>query len=312
MDYNKLRTLLVVAEAGSITAAARRLNLTQQAVSAQIAALEHMMDMALLTRANRRVFLTDEGRILVEKAAVHLRAIDAVVDGMNTRRGSLEGVVRLGIFGEYAPDLLLPRLALFQKQHPGVRFHIHLGNDPTLETWLLDNVIDMGFIVEFSQYNLFERRPYARVPFRLYATPALLAETGRPTSVAEALSLPLIDFGEDCPGFRIWLKRNKATLLTRLRGKLPRLTVADDPCLKAAALAGVGMAVLPDFMVREEVADGHLCLVLPDSEPITAVIDLTLKAKRTPNLLIDSLTAFLVPETAETKPEGKQPSAPIP
>ncbi|CAM2006253.1 LysR family transcriptional regulator [Acanthopleuribacter pedis] len=300
MDYNKLRTLLVVAEAGSVTAAARQLNLTQQAVSAQIAGLEQNLAMALLTRANRRVFLTDEGRILVAEAAKHLRAIDGVVDRMQTRRGSLEGLVRLGIFGEYAPTLLLPRLAAFQQQHPGVRFQLNLGPDATVEAWLRDNVIDMGFIVEFSQRKLFERRPFAKVPYRLYAAPALLAEAGTPPSVEAVLNRPLVDFAEDCPGFGIWLKRNEPRLVPRLRGKLPRLTVADDPSLKAAAVAGMGFAVLPEFMVKTELEAGQLVLALPGSEPITAVIDLTLKEKRTPTKTIETLADFLAPTQAAT------------
>ncbi len=301
MDYNKLHTLLVVAEAGSVTGAARRLNLTQQAVSAQLATLERELSTALLTRANRRVFLTDEGRLLVDQAAAHLRAIDVAVDRMHRRRSRLEGVLRLGIFGEYAPDLLIPRLAAFQQAHPGVRFQLHLASDPVLETMLLDNDIDVGFIVEFTQHRLFERRPYAQVPFHLYATPELLAEK-RPDSIEAVLGCPLIDFGEDCPGFSIWLKRNAPRLCPRLRGKLPRLAVADDTALKAAVLAGMGMAVLPEFLVADAVAAGRLQPVLPQSQPITAGIDLTRRAKRTPNALIDALAAFLCDPPDKTNP----------
>ncbi|CAM2068649.1 LysR family transcriptional regulator [Sulfidibacter corallicola] len=294
MDYNKLRTLAVVARSGGITAAARQLHLTQQAVSAQIHALESDLNMALLTRAHRRVYLTREGERLVSLANEHLDTIDAVVDRMRYGLGRVEGVIRLGIFAEYAAPLLMPRLAAFQKAYPGVRFQLTLEEDRDLERLLTDNELDVAFIVEFGNYQLFERRPFARVDYQLYATPAFLREHA-PEDLAAVVAMPVVDFTLGCAGFTIWMKRNAPHLLPRVQAKLPRMMVSADNCLKAAALAGVGMAVLPWFMIAEEVARGELVRVVSDSQAITAVIDMTTKKKRSPSLVIDTFLAFMVP-----------------
>ncbi len=134
IDTELLRAFVAVVEQGGFTRAARRLNRTQSAVSAQIRKLEDATLARLFDRGGRRVRLTREGEALLGYAR---RIIDLNDEAMETlARRDIEGMVRLGVMDDYATAVLAPILADFGVARPGVDVEVHTG----LTAHLLDRL----------------------------------------------------------------------------------------------------------------------------------------------------------------------------
>lgn len=123
LDIHLLRSFNEVAEQGGFTAAARRLNLTQSAISAQIRRMETLLGTRLLDRSNRRVRLTDAGERLLAHARRILLLNDEALDELDVA-GGVQGAVRLGIPSDYAAHLLPKVLERFDRQYPDVRLEL--------------------------------------------------------------------------------------------------------------------------------------------------------------------------------------------
>ncbi|MBX7191722.1 MAG: LysR family transcriptional regulator [Sandaracinaceae bacterium] len=123
LDLNLLRVLVAVADAGSVTAAASRLYLTQSAVSAALKRLTTAVGAPLLVKEGRGVALTSRGRRLVDRARPHLDAlVRAALDGAEVgSSASATRVVRLGLSDSAESWLLAPLLARLAKSGPAVR-----------------------------------------------------------------------------------------------------------------------------------------------------------------------------------------------
>lgn len=146
MDLNLLRSLLAVADAGSITEAAARLNVTQPALSRRVHQLEEHLGVELLTRGRKGVALTVIGETVAAEARVlvarydHLRAEVAA-------HGRLEGgTVRIG-GGATAVSFVLPRaIAEFQSAYPGVRFQVKEAGSREVSQDVVSGRLELGLV----------------------------------------------------------------------------------------------------------------------------------------------------------------------
>ncbi len=118
LDLDQLQSFCAIADCGSFTEAARRVNKTQSAVSMQIKRLEERLGQALLTRDGRSVTLTHHGEVLYERARKMLRANAEILDHFND--GDLAGSIRFGVPDDYAVRLLPVILSSFQRTHPKI------------------------------------------------------------------------------------------------------------------------------------------------------------------------------------------------
>ncbi len=134
-SLNSLQTFATVAAIGSFTQAAKLLNVTQGAVSQQIAKLERELGIKLFHRQARQLTLTSQGRRLYLGISPALSRIDAQLDAVLAHRS--EEVLTISTFGSIAAQWLMPRIGVFEAAHPNVRIHI----DTTLR---LVNFIEEG------------------------------------------------------------------------------------------------------------------------------------------------------------------------
>jgi DNA-binding transcriptional LysR family regulator len=118
LDLDQLQTFCAIADCGSFTEAARRLNKTQSAVSMQIKRLEERLGQSLLTRDGRSVSLTDHGEALYARARRMLRTNAEIMDLFSD--GELSGSIRFGVPDDYAVRLLPVILSSFQRTHPRI------------------------------------------------------------------------------------------------------------------------------------------------------------------------------------------------
>ncbi|KRB01525.1 hypothetical protein ASD83_08500 [Devosia sp. Root685] len=118
LDLDQLQSFCAIADCGSFTEAARRVNKTQSAVSMQIKRLEERLGHALLSREGRTVTLTHHGEVLYERARKMLRTNAEILDRFSD--GDLAGSIRFGVPDDYAVRLLPVILSSFQRTHPKI------------------------------------------------------------------------------------------------------------------------------------------------------------------------------------------------
>ena len=118
LDLDQLQSFCAIADCGSFTEAARRVNKTQSAVSMQIKRLEERLGHSLFTRDGRSVTLTHHGEVLYERARKMLRTNAEILDHFND--GDLAGSIRFGVPDDYAVRLLPVILSSFQRTHPKI------------------------------------------------------------------------------------------------------------------------------------------------------------------------------------------------
>ncbi|MEZ5431343.1 MAG: LysR family transcriptional regulator [Verrucomicrobiales bacterium] len=118
MEFHQLRYFIAAAEELGITRAARRLNVTQPALSRQIAALEEELGVALFDRIKQRIYLTDAGRFFLTRARQIV--CDAATSAQQVREqfGSARRTLRLGFLTPFLDDLVVPAVKAFRQRHP--------------------------------------------------------------------------------------------------------------------------------------------------------------------------------------------------
>ena len=181
-DWNRVRAFLVTAEEGSLSAAARALNMTQPTLGRQVAALEAELDVLLFDRVGRTFSLTPDGRELLEHVRVMGDAARRLSVAASGRSSSLEGTVRVTAIETIAVHWLPPIVAALRRESPGV----------ALEITSTDDALDLGrreadiAIRTFrpSEPDLIARR-LREVSVFLYATPEYLVSIGSPATASD-------------------------------------------------------------------------------------------------------------------------------
>lgn len=247
------------AEHLSFVAAARALGISASAVGKSVAKLEHDLGVRLLHRTTRRIALTDEGALLYERCRRildDLQEAEALVSGAaETPRGRLRiGLPTIGY------RFLLPVIPEFRRRYPNIELDIDF-NDRIVDLVedRLDAVIRSGNLTDSS---LMSRR---LGPFRfvLCASPAYLEARGIPQYPADLETHDCLRFRFPTSGkLQAWRLADERTT-DPFRGPSP-LTCNNMEALRGAAIAGLGVAYMPDFLARDALRDGSLRTVLDD------------------------------------------------
>jgi DNA-binding transcriptional LysR family regulator len=245
-----------VVQLRSFSAAARDARLGRSAVSKRIAQLEERLGARLLQRSTRSLSLTDEGMRVYGHCVAMLEAAGAARSALEGRQAAPRGTLRVNAPVTFAQMQLTPAVAAFLQAHPGIEVEL------TLDDHLVD-VVDGGFdlairITRLKESSLHARR-LARDRLVVCASPGYLARRGVPRAPAELIHHNCLHYA-NVPVEGEW----------RFRGpggpdSIPvhgTLTTNDGAALRSAALAGLGLVVLPSFMVAREVRQGRLVLVL--------------------------------------------------
>ncbi|MEU3649868.1 LysR family transcriptional regulator [Lentzea sp. NPDC034063] len=147
MEMREMRAFVAAVEAGSLSAAARQLYVSQSALSQTIQGLERQLGVTLLLRSNTGIRMTEAGVVLLPEARAILSRHDQVVD-MLTRRPDDEHLIRIGMPAELPPDLLSDALAGFAVRRPTVRFAIRQLSSSRQIAALRTGELDLGLVRE--------------------------------------------------------------------------------------------------------------------------------------------------------------------
>jgi DNA-binding transcriptional LysR family regulator len=287
-DLPSMALFARVAQLHSFSAAARASGIAKSAVSKRVTLLERRLGVRLLTRTTRSLSLTEDGLRYYQHCAALLAAASAAEESVVGSRQRPVGRIRLNAPVTFSQIYLAPALARFLQAHPAIS--IDLATD--------DRLIDAaegGFdllirIARLRASSLVARR-LAAVKVLLCAAPAYLARAGRPEVPADLVHHNCLRYSL-VPASAEWHFRGQGgKVAVPVQGTF---TANDGTTLRQAALAGLGLAMLPDFMVARDLAAGRLVTLLPQHP----APELGLYAVRTPGPLparVRALLDFLIP-----------------
>lgn len=243
MELRQLEHFVAVAEEGSFTRAARRVNIVQSGLSASIRALERELAAALFVRRPREVVLSTEGEAFLPEARRALGAVRSGIDSVSAVRGLLRGRLVLGASAVLPPPLDLPSLLQrFHGDHPAIR--IRLRQEPTkpllddLAAGSLDLVIAGRLPKPDPELGFTLLRTF---PMQLVCSTASPLAKRRTVTLAEIAAEPFIDITTD------WTSRQLIDAAFAQAG-LSRdvcFELSDPGCLLALVQRGLGVAIVP-------------------------------------------------------------------
>jgi len=264
MQIEDLRIFLVVIKAGNFTAAAEQMLLSKQYVSRRMASLEASLGVRLLIRNTRKLSVTESGLVFSQHAQKILDDIQEAELAVSERRQELQGSFRISIPMSFGVSYLSPLIAEFLRQHPAVQFQIELG----------DRYVDMigeGFNIAIRIGSLADSTLIARrlsaLKRVICASPDYLLRAGTPKIPEDLLLHDCLRYGREGQNGWELLREGKRKLLD-VHGPM---VSNNGEVLRDAAVAGLGLVLLPEFIVESAIKGGALVEVLSDfyPEPLT-------------------------------------------
>ncbi|TYK51122.1 LysR family transcriptional regulator [Actinomadura decatromicini] len=270
MDLSLLRTFLAVYRAGSLTAAAGLVGLSQPTVTAQLRALEAELGSQLFQRLPRGVAPTTVADELAAEVASHIDALAAVAERGLVARDPFTKPLHLAGPAELTTMRVLPALAPLVDQ--GLRLRISLGLSDELLAGLAAGRFDLVISTVRPRGRAVVAAPLTDEEFVLVAGRSWAARIDRERLAGEGAGclrgVPLVSYAEDLPVIRRYWR----TLFgTRPTGSAT-VVVPDLRGVLAAVVAGSGISVLPRYLCTEELASGALVALLdPEIPPINTL-----------------------------------------
>ncbi len=264
-----------VVEAGSFARAAERLGISVSSASRQVAELESHLDARLLHRTTRRLSLTESGRAFHERCVQLLADLEEAEQSANAGTLTPRGTLRLTAAITFGARHLAPAIAEFALRHPQVRFDIELSDRAA-------DLVEEGFdlavrIGNIGSQNLVGRKVGAT---RLVccAAPSYLARHGEPRTPEDLVRHACLTY-EYSPLRNIWPFRDRHGRERNVRVGGP-IHANNGRFLEALAVAGVGIACEPDFIVGPDVRAGRLVPLLRGYAPPASSIYVVYPSRR--------------------------------
>lgn len=247
-------------EAGSFSAASRALGLTPSSVSKSITRLEAELGAKLFHRSTRHLQPTEEGMALFERVGPLLRGLEDAADAIRAD-GDARGLLRASMPSEIGRLLLEPLATRFLDAHPGLQLDLSLSDH------LVDVIregYDVAFRIGHPADSELMARPIASLTMILVASPELLSRHGAPTTPDDLRRMPMLRY--------LYENRTAAIRFADGTSVQPsgRIGLNTGAALRAAALAGVGVAHLTRCTVQHDLDCGALVQVLP-SQPLPSL-----------------------------------------
>ncbi len=259
MDWDRLRIFHAVAEAGSFTLAARKLGLSQSAVSRQIRALEDSLNVHLFTRHARGLVLTHEGEVLFRATKDAAREIEEAENALLEMKGAPRGRLVVTTMVSFGAVWLTPHIAGFVRRYPEIALELNLSDE---DLDLARREADVAIRFHAPHQADLIQRPLVKVHHHIYASPEYLERKGVPKTPEDLDRHDIIIYGPTPPEP---IKDINWTLKLGARGKprRPLLQINNTFAVLQAIRAGIGLAAIPDFLAFNQ--EG-IVRVLPELE----------------------------------------------
>jgi DNA-binding transcriptional LysR family regulator len=253
-----MEAFVLVVDTGSFSAAARRLNVGQPAVSKLVAQLEEKLGVKLLVRTTRGLTATEAGLNYYERAR---RSIQEADEAELVARGagkSLTGRLRIAAAVTFARIHVMPHLPEFLQQHPDLEIEVVLDDrNVDLVREGIDVALRMGRLADSS----LAAKRVTSGRHVVVGTPAYFAKAGEPTEPSGLTAHEAVIYDQGGGGADWSFERDGAEVVVTLKGHL-RVSAAEG--VRAAVLANAGLAITSEWMFAPEIANGTVTVVLQD------------------------------------------------
>lgn len=240
IDFNKLRFFFAVADHGSFSKAAQRLSVERSTISRAVASLESQLGSALFSRTTRRVVLTDRGQRFYEEIGPRYHSMTDAIEGFYHERDKPMGQLKVTAPQDMASIILPPILAVFTRRYPDITISVRATNQ-TLD--LVADGIDIALRAGPLQDSNLIVRVLKKSRANVFASPDYIARAGHPLSFEALADHPWIVGPRGSWGFA---------------GKNRPIQANDLGFVLQCVRLGLGVAVLPEFMVAQDLAEGRV------------------------------------------------------
>lgn len=262
---DKMAFFIYVIRYGSISSAARRCNISVSAGSRWLQELESHFGTALCYRSNRLLEATHAGQTLFEEFSPLVDSAEHITRKLEDYQSHEKGHIDIACTPVYANHFLMDKLRHYAKDHPEVTFNINVT------PWALDHASTSDLMISanasYQGYRekdlLLVKRELMQCPFVVVASPDYLRKHSEPEHPQDLLKHPCL-VATTLTGSNDWIfrRRSENTLL-----KVPKsIEVNDSDLLLKGVVNGMGIAYLPDFVVKEAINEGKLKPILLDYE----------------------------------------------
>lgn len=265
--FQSMSVYVKVVESGSMTAAALQCEMSTTMVGNHLRALEQRLGVQLLQRTTRRQRLTEFGSVYYQRC---LEVLGLVADSERLAEQTLDeprGILRVTAPLTFGVERLAPALSEFSLQCPQVKLDVILTNR---RPDLLESGLDVAFrLGHFDQSNLIAR-PLIDYTLTVCASPEYVARRGMPLTPEDLRQHDCLSFAY--PAGDDWQSVEKQWRLSGPDGEImvdvkgPML-INSSAGLHQAARTGMGIVMLPDALVEQDLHDGRLVVVMPDYQP---------------------------------------------
>jgi DNA-binding transcriptional LysR family regulator len=256
MDLQGLTLLVEILDAGNLSAAARKLKMTRANVSYHLTQLEKSLGVQLVRRTTRSVAPTEVGLRLYQHGLAIQNELRSAEETIVTLGKSLQGRVRLSVPSGYGQMVMSPWLIAFKQLYPHIVLDVLFEN--RVEDLLRDDV-DVAIRVISEPPPTLVARELGPVRYVACASRTYAAEHGLPNELNQLSSVPLITAAVIGKQLRVSAYRDNQRDEVMLE---PTLISEHFPFLQQAILAGLGVGLVPDYVVQQEVASGDIVTTL--------------------------------------------------
>lgn len=259
VNLNRLAVFVALVRAGSFTAAAQQLGTTKAMVSQHLAKLEEELGVTLLVRSTRKMSLTDAGERFHEDCARVLADAEAAIDRLGECRDTPMGVLRVAAAGDHGPAIVAPALADFAERYPQVSVELVVG-DAIVD--LIAERFDLSIRLGWLRDSSLRAAKLASFRQCLVASPGYLAKHGAPSTPADLaghrwIALTILA----SPTRWTFTDADGTEHLVQMRSAASANTTL---AAHGFVVAGMGISVLPDYVVADDLAAGRLLPLLAD------------------------------------------------
>ena len=285
MKLDGIAAFVTVVEQGAISAASRHLGLAKSVVSERLAELERSIGARLVQRTTRKLSLTEDGHSFLPRARRILNEASEARSEVSERRGTLLGPMRIAAPVGFGVVHLGPAIYAFLARHPGIDLSLELDDrfvDAAADGF--DAVLRHGPIAD----NRLIAKKLATSRRHLVASQSYLAAHGTPSSIADLAGHRGILYTNRDSDWRFAGDDGWAVIRPRAA-----LRVNNGLVMRDAAIAGLGLSLLPNFFIHAELRNGSLLKVDVGAEPEGAELHIAYPRNRRTSAKVEALIESL-------------------
>lgn len=293
-DINLVRIFVSIIDNGTLSAAAKRHGMSKSQVSKNLQKLETLLRTQLIRRSTRRLELTQQGEVLYQHGVDILKEIEAARQEIQLLGTEPMGTVRLSVPTGLGELILQPVLIEFKKKYPQVNLQIMFSNRVND---LIESQIDVAVRVISEPPKDYVAKKVSDISWRLCASPYYISKNNVNTDDIEQLTNLDYLCSSNKQYETLLLSTDTETETETLKIKMnPKLQSENFPFLLEATKNNLGVAVLPSYVVEQDIVKGNLKVLFPElnvQSIDTALYILTTPKPHLSSAAIKTLTLFL-------------------